>query len=439
MSLRYRIYRTARRLITFRQWEEYYREINEKGGGLAREHLKALLEYAGRHVPYYANLLPESGGSSDAFAKIPILTKQLINKHFEDLKSDQLAGRKWYLNASGGSTGRPQSFVQDKVFQQWSLAAQTYYYRQFLRMDYPQVPKIVLWGSERDFFNWSEGLKPKLSNWLTQTTFLNSFKITPEKMREYIRVMNKKKPVFVKGYASSLYEFAVAAQKSNIPLNPPRIVYSSAETLTPFMRNVIEEVFQCKVYDFYGSREVGAIAGECRLGKMHIFAFNNLVEVVDANGNPVEPGKEGRLIITTLHNYSMPLIRYEIGDTAVAGSACDCGNELPTLERVTGRVSDHFLTPTGDIVHGEYFTHLFYFRDWVEEFQVLQIEVNRIEVYYVSAKDADSDDVTDINAKIRLVMGETCAVEWIKVDEVPRTPQGKMLYTRSLVTQGGHR
>ena len=439
MNMRYRIYKAARRFITFRQWEEYYREITEKGGGLAREHLSALLEYAGKHVPYYARLLSEASGRADAFENIPILTKQRISKNFDDLKSDRLDRHKWYLNSSGGSTGRPQSFVQNKVFQQWSLAAQTYYYRQFLKMDYPQVPKIVLWGSERDLFNWSESLKPKLSNWLTQTTFLNSFKITPEKMLEYIHVINTKKPEFVKGYASSLYELAATARDNNIPLHRPRLVYSSAETLAPFMREVIEEVFQCKVYDFYGSREVGAIAGECRSGKMHIFEFNNIVEVVDADGKAAETGQEGRLIITTLHNYSMPLIRYDIGDTAVAGAPCDCGSELPTLERVTGRVSDHFLTSTGDIVHGEYFTHLFYFRDWVEEFQVLQTEVDRIEVYYVSTKDADNDDVADINAKIRLVMGETCTVEWIKVDEVPRTPQGKMLYTRSLVTQGEHR
>jgi phenylacetate-CoA ligase len=439
MSLRYRIYRAGRRLVTFRQWEQYYDEIVKKGGGLTGEYLSALLEHAGERVPHYARLLSETDGGIDNFQQLPILTKECISANFDDLKSDQLNQNKWYLNSSGGSTGRPQTFIQDKVFQQWSLATQTYYYRQFLQMDYPQVPKVVLWGSERDLFNWSAGLKPKLSNWLTQTTFLNSFKITPETMLDYIRVINAKKPEFVKGYASSLYELAVAARNSNIRVNPPRVVYSSAETMTPFMRDVIEDVFQCTVYDFYGSREVGAIAGECRSGKMHIFEFNNLVEIVDANGKAAQPGEEGHIIITTLHNHSMPLIRYDIGDTAVAGMTCDCGNALPTLERVTGRVSDHFLTPTGDIVHGEYFTHLFYFRDWVEEFQVLQTEVDRIEVYYVSTKDSDPDDVADINAKIRLVMGETCAVEWIKVDEVPRTPQGKMLYTRSLLTQGEHR
>jgi len=94
------------------------------------------------------------------------------------------------------------------------------------------------------------------------------------------------------------------------------------------------------------------------------------------------------------------------------------------------------VTKDGDIVHGEYFTHLFYFRDWVEEFQVLQTDVARVEVYFVSEADANPADVEDITKKIRVVMGEDCAVEWKRVEEIPRTPQGKMLYTRSLVSKG---
>lgn len=437
MSFRYQMYRLARRFITFRQWEAFYHEITSANDALAPRYLSSLLEYARQHVAFYATRLPSA--QLDVLDEIPILTKQLIAENFEALKTEELDHHRWFVNSSGGSTGRPQSFVQDKVFRQWGIATQVYFYREFLGIDYPKVPKVVLWGSERDVFKWRQGLKPRLSNWLTQTTFLNSFKIGRDTMGEYIDIINHMKPVLVKGYASSLYELAIAAQRAGRRLHSPRVVYSSAETLRPFMRDVIEKAFQCKVYDFYGSREVGAIAGECRLGKLHIFEFNNKVEVVDGNGKPVPPGTEGRLLITTLHNRSMPLIRYEIGDTAVRGASCDCGSTLATLDRITGRVSDHFVTPQGDIVHGEYFTHLFYFRDWVDEFQVLQTEVDHIDVYYVSRAEVNPRDVTDIDAKIRLVMGESCAIKWHKVDEVPRTPQGKMLYTRSLVTQGEQR
>ena len=216
----------------------------------------------------------------------------------------------------------------------------------------------------------------------------------------------------------------------------PKFVYSSAETLQPFMRELIEEVFGCKVYDFYGSREVGAIAGECSHGKMHIFSFNNLVEVVDFSGNPVAPGEEGRVIITTLHNYSMPLIRYDIGDTARLGEApCSCGSPLPVIEEITGRITDHFLTRDGGLVHGEYFSHLFYFKRWVAEFQVVQEDFDLIKIYFVKNLNftPPSQDIEDIEKKIRLVMGEDCKIEWIEVKVIPPTPQGKRLFTRSLL------
>jgi phenylacetate-CoA ligase len=138
-------------------------------------------------------------------------------------------------------------------------------------------------------------------------------------------------------------------------------------------------------------------------------------------------------MVTTLHNLSMPLIRYDIGDTAVLGSACSCGNRLPTLENVTGRITDHFFLRDGTLVHGEYFTHLFYFRDWVAEFQVLQREVDLIEIYFVAQGELVQADRTEIDAKIRMVMGDSCRVEWNEVAEIPRTPHGKLLFTRSLV------
>ena len=78
------------------------------------------------------------------------------------------------------------------------------------------------------------------------------------------------------------------------------------------MRQKIENIFGTKLYDFYGSREAACIAAECKYGLMHVFSFNNYVEILDNNDQPVEEGEEGKVIITNLHNYSMPLIRYEI-------------------------------------------------------------------------------------------------------------------------------
>ncbi len=177
---------------------------------------------------------------------------------------------------------------------------------------------------------------------------------------------------------------ARAARKYNVRLYQPKFVYSSAEMLRDFMRKEIEEAFNTKVYDYYGSREVGAIAGECSMGCRHVFVMNNLVEILDDTNRQVRDGEEGKIIITNLHNYSMPMIRYDIGDLGVmSADRCGCGSSLPVLERLTGRVTDHFLLRNGTRVHGEFFTHLFYFRDWVEQFQIDQLDYDYLRISVV--------------------------------------------------------
>jgi phenylacetate-CoA ligase len=426
MNLRAQVYA----LCTYsasRKLARLSRDMAAGGAERTLSYRQALLKYARDHVPYYRQHLDGD------WTALPTLTKTLIRENLQDLQSDDLSTRQCLTTSSGGSTGQPISLVQDAEYREWNAATQDFFCRHLIGVDYGRVPTVVLWGSERDLFGLHESWKHRIRNWLLDTTFLNSFRMTQQDMARYVEIINRRKPVLLRGYAGSLYEMARFAKARGLRLHHPRKIWSAAETLRPFMRQAIEEMFNCPVHDFYGSREVGPMAGECEKGRLHIFSFNNLVEVVDANNQPVGPGQEGRVLVTTLHNFAMPLIRYDIGDAAVAGEPCDCGLALPTLARVLGRVTDHFKARDGTLVHGEYFTHLFYFRDWVREFQVLQRDFDLIEVYYVRHGTIAESDVAEINGKIRLVMGANCRIEWREVAEIPRTPQGKLLYTRSLV------
>ena len=99
------------------------------------------------------------------------------------------------------------------------------------------------------------------------------------------------------------------------------------------------------------------------------------VEILDEKFKHCMVGQMGEIYFTTLHNYSMPLIRYEIGDTAIVSEkkVCSCKRGWPLIRSVTGRTSNHFKTRDGGIVHGEYFTHLFYGKDEIRKFQVMWI------------------------------------------------------------------
>jgi phenylacetate-CoA ligase len=400
-------------------------------------YLKTLLTHAYDNVPYYDETLKTDNDQQTIFQKLkktPFLTKEIIRIQKGRLASKNYRAGKWYYNSSGGSSGEPVRFIQDSLFDKWRKATLAYYYEKIVGIDELGVKKVLLWGSERDLFSGSIGLRAKTTNWLSNTKLCNSFRMTPDDMKNHVKTINSYKPDLIRGYASSLYEICRFIEKNNLPIHKPKVVISAAERLETEVRQKIETVFSTKIFDFYGSREVNAIAGECKFGLMHAFTFNNYLEVLDENNQPTHENQMGRVVLTTLHNYSMPLIRYEVGDTAVGGpEVCDCGNPLPTLKRISGRSTDHFLKEDGTIVHGEYFTHLFYLKDWIKAFQVVQEDFKKIKVSIVTNDAINEFDKKEIENKIKLLMGNDCQVLWDFVKEIQKMPSGKILYTKSLI------
>ena len=143
-------------------------------------------------------------------------------------------------------------------------------------------------------------------------------------------------------------------------------------------------------------------------GRRHVFTYNNHVEVVDASGSALPEGGVGRILVTNLHNYTMPLLRYEIGDLgSLSTEPCPCGSPLPHFVELQGRITDHFKRADGGLIHGEYFTHLFYFRPWVKEFQVNQLGFDHIQICVVPASEPPPTEVEEVESKVRLVMGRS--------------------------------
>lgn len=402
---------------------------------MKQRYLERLLQHAHSNVPYYQQVRPRNTDFLD-LERIPILTKQTIRMNFARLLSVDLGKRRWWYNSSGGSTGEPVRFVQDRLFEKWSNATVKYYHNKILDIECAVARKILLWGSERDIFEGTIGSRAKINNWLTNTAFLNSFRMTEEDMFNYVNAINRYKPELLKGYSSSLFEISKYIEKHKLSVYTPKIISSHSEILTDWMRQKIESVFGAKVYDFYGSREIGPIAGECKEGQMHIFGFNNQLEILDRTDSLVNEG-HGRVILTNLHNYSMPLIRYEIGDTAIIKTErCKCGNPLPTLRKVTGRTLNHFIREDGTIIYGGIFTLLFNLKDWVKAYQIIQEDFKRIRILTTTDKINESEKM-EIENQIRLLMGHDCRIIWEIVDVIPETRNGKHLYVKSLISKTG--
>ncbi len=407
---------------------------------LQDERLKQILFHVNATVPYYRKIFRDCGVVIDGnvnlqkFTDIPLLTKEIIRREGENLYAQDYQNRHFYVNTSGGSTGEPVTFIQDYDYSSWSYAVHRYFQRVALRE--LGEPMIKLWGSERDVFQGSETWTTRLTNWLENITLLNSFVMSETNIERYVERWNRTRPRLVLAYTSSMLEFARYIEHNNISVYTPRAIVCSAEVLTEAVRSYIEKVMRCPVLNQYGSREVSLIACECPEKQgLHVFSLFNKVEILDEQLHECGPGIMGNIVVTNLANYSMPIIRYQIGDTAVSAERhmCTCGRGWPLIGSVTGRQSDHFCTRQGTLIHGEYFTHLFYNRPDIKQFQVVQRDYEQVEVFIVPQVTITQQTHQDITDKIRLVMGDQCDVIISLVDDIARSSSGKFRYTISQV------
>lgn len=227
-----------------------------------------------------------------------------------------------------------------------------------------------------------------------------------------------------------LLRFAAAQGFGNLRF---RAIRSAAEMLWPQQRQRIQQVFQSPVYNFYGSREIGNIAAECpQEHRLHLISTWRYVEITDENGLRVPDGQAGYLTVTDLRNHAMPFIRYRNEDMArMSRDSCPCGRPSPVLEELLGRSSDIIQTTRGEMIHGEFFTHLFYGHNEVRQFQVHQTSLNRLVVRYAPATPSASNLMASIAEVIQKRMGpetEVCA-EGCEAIAVP--PSGKHRFTIS--------
>ena len=191
--------------------------------------------------------------------------------------------------------------------------------------------------------------------------------------------------------------------------------------------------------DVYSAVEIGYIALQCpEHPHYHVQAENVLVEIIDADGRPCAPGQIGRVVITTLHNYATPLIRYEIGDFAVAGAPCPCGRGLPVIERILGRYRNLLTLPNGSRLYPQ-FGHNNRYPDAVRQMQLVQTHVDAIKVRLVADHEMTAAELEAINRSLTSTLGHRFDFAYEYVTEIGRSRNGKFEEFVSLLsaTDGG--
>jgi phenylacetate-CoA ligase len=262
-----------------------------------------------------------------------------------------------------------------------------------------------------------------------------SIHLDPETIAAHVRAF---RPAMLSGYPNMLARVSEVLLRE--PMSPPsvRIALVGAESLTPDLRRRIESRLGVPVRDQYGSNECNLMAWECpHGGPLHTSDDTVLVEVIDADGAPVAPGEHGEVVVTALHSFTMPLIRFRIGDVAVQGSAqCECGAPFATIHGVQGRMLDMFPLPDGRVIHPYYLSESLIMDDpdWIENFQLTQERIDHITMRIVPRAEPTADRLAMLRAHGSELLGAGVEFELLIVDGIPSELSGKYRPARSLVT-----
>ncbi|HZO54547.1 MAG TPA: hypothetical protein VFB63_17675 [Bryobacteraceae bacterium] len=387
-------------------------------------------------APYWKQVMDRLGKQSESFTlsdlpSLPFLTKDVLRQRERDLCVPGAQGV--YANFSGGSTGIPIRFYQDRHYKV-HMSVSTRLCNEMAGA-FTGARLAKLWGAPQDKRQ-IESRWGKLKLWLLNHRYLDTFDMGAARMNAYHRQMEEFQPDLIQAYASSIHLLARHLKRNRVRPSYPRVaIISAAERLTEEMRREIEEVFPAKVFNRYGSREVSAMAAECgEHAGLHITSAGHIVETVDPVTLEPVVGRPGEIVITVLHNHAMPFLRYRIGDMGLLDDRpCACGRTTPRLVDVLGRTSDNFLMPDGRIVHGEYFTHLFYGRPEVEQFQFIQDAVDDYVLRIVPGGGYCGELGRHLESEIRAFIGPSARLRLEIRDEIPKTASGKYRFTISRV------
>ena len=418
------------------QWNTF--EENKK---IQRKKLYKLIKYASQNIFYYKRVIKEynlrfsEDTIFDDIKKFPILTKEIIRNHFNELY--KFRDNTYYRNTSGGSTGEPVIFYQDKHYFEWATANKILFNEWAGRKI--GDPMVKLWGSLRDILRGGQGFKGYLRQQVSGVTILNSDRMTEKDEYQYVQRINNIKPCLILAFTNSIDELTRFIQEHHLSIYSPKAIMTTAGVLYPEVRARIEEVFQAPVFNRYGSQEVSDIACNCEKSPgLHLIPDIHYLEIVDDEGKEVKLGKSGNIIVTLLTNYTMPLIRYKIGDRGILSDKnSQCGHGLPLLEKVVGRIRSNFKNKFGDHINGGVFIDLFYFRENIKQFQIIQetvdsISINLALIDKTKLKDLDKN-FKGINQKIWKIMRHKTKIKYNIVDEILPSPSGKYMYAFSRV------
>jgi phenylacetate-CoA ligase len=434
----YRGYERLRHRTTWR-WLDLLHESErwprERLEAFQLAELQHLLAYAATASPYYRELLARPGlrpseiRSLADLERIPPIDRETFRRESPRMLVPEHAGTAIW-KSTGGSTGTPIRFALDRGSNDWRTAAMLRGYGWAGVRE--GLPTVHLWSGAvagAKPVGRMGRLKKQAHHRLVRRLDLDIFALSEDTAPAYLEAMARFGARHLVSYGKHLYHLARMIERRGLEVPRLESIVLGAEKVTREEVAVIERVFGCPAFETYGCREVMLIATQCeRRGALHVTMENLVVEVLREDGTRAAPGEVGEVVVTDLHNYAMPFIRYRTGDVARVGGprdVCACGRAHATLSEVEGRIVDVLRTLDGRVVPGNFFPHLMKEFDAVARYQVYQPAVRRVEVSVVLDRALTQEEEARLRGEIERVLGPTVDVAIRQVESIPLSATGK--------------
>ena len=374
------------------------------------EALQRLLRHAAGTVPYYrdtAGYAPVAGLetiTAEDWRQVPILTRADIEKAGSALRSSRIPPEHEPVSEvmTLGTTGPPVSTLGTKVT---GMFWQVNTLRDMLWHGRDMGLKLAAIRADRSDQIPAEGLV--LPNW---APFLESAYPTGQcailgitnDIATQARWLVEQDPAYLLSYPSNVVALAEHFHFTGATLPNLREVWTYGEALSPELRPACAQAWGVRAVDMYSSQELGYLALQCPLAHTyHVMSESVYLEVLDGVGRPCRPGEVGRVVVSTLHNYANPLLRYELGDYAEMGGACVCDRTLPVINRIVGRERNMWIGPDGQRMWPMFPVSAWGHLEVVRRLQLVQHAVGRIEARVVGPRALSRAEEAELDAALR--------------------------------------
>ncbi len=397
--------------------------------------MRKLVDHAYRTTPFHRDRLDRAGIAPgrpiapDAWANLPVLSRRDVQIHADALTSlsPPQAHGTIVRNGSSGSTGMPVT-VLGTAYE--ALICKALIFRCYLwhnydfTRKYAQIRKFppgeAAYPQGRSRSRWGDTATFPLA---TGAACALSVETSADKQLEWLRRME---PTYLTTYPSLLRSLLIESERLGVGV--PRLlkVMCTGETLDADLRGHCQEYWGADLIDVYSAMEVDLIAAQCpEHAHYHVMAERLLVEVLDDNGRPCMPGETGRVVVTPLYNYAMPLLRYALGDFAEVGEPCGCGRGLPVLRRIVGRVRNTMIAADGRRHWPSFGTRSYRALAPVVQHQFVQTAYDRLECRFVVERPLQADEEAALLAKVRSRLPWPFEVSVVYMATIPRGAGGK--------------